>query len=104
MLTIRKVFIFLSTLPVWKYGIPWQLSKQISNLFFQISDQVYSVPGQTEGRRKAFLEWKSTVLSNKMNFLLHLGVMLTIIYIKVFINLFLLVGTEKILVIFKINQ
>ena len=28
-------------------------------LFFQMSAQVYSVPGQTEGRRKAFLEWKS---------------------------------------------
>ena len=26
--------------------------------------QVYSVPGQTEGRRKAFLEWKSIDLSS----------------------------------------
>ena len=33
--------------------------KQVSKLFFQISAQVYSVPGPTEGRRKAFLEWKS---------------------------------------------
>ena len=24
-----------------------------------MSVQIYSVPGQTEGRRKAFLEWKS---------------------------------------------
>ena len=32
--------------------------------------QVYSVHGQTEGRRKAFLEWKSIDLSYK---LLHGG-------------------------------
>ena len=30
-----------------------------------MSVQVYSVPGQTEGRRKAFLEWKSIDLSHK---------------------------------------
>ena len=28
-----------------------------------MSAQVYSVPGQTKGRRKAFLEWKSIDLS-----------------------------------------
>ena len=56
-----------------------------------MSAQVYSDFGQTERRRKAFL-----------NFLLHVGVMLTII--KVFIILFLLVGIGDILVIFKINQ
>ena len=28
---------------------------------------VYSVPGQTEGRRKAFLEWKSIDLSSKLS-------------------------------------
>ena len=35
-----------------------KLSKQISKLFFQMSAQVHSVPGQTEVRRKAFLEWE----------------------------------------------
>ena len=29
--------------------------------------QVYSVPGQTKGRRKAFLEWKSIDLSYKLS-------------------------------------
>ena len=29
--------------------------------------QVYSVPGQTEGRRKAFLDWKSIDLSSKLS-------------------------------------
>ena len=31
----------------------------ISKLFCHITAQVYSVPGQTEGRKKAFLEWTS---------------------------------------------
>ena len=53
-----------------------------------MSAQVYSVPGQTEERSKAFLEWKS--------------MMLTII--KVFINVFLLVRIGDILAIFKINE
>ena len=29
--------------------------------------QVYSVPSQTEGRRKALLEWKSIDLSSKLS-------------------------------------
>ena len=29
--------------------------------------QVYSVPGQTERRKKAFLEWKSIDLSSKLS-------------------------------------
>ena len=33
-----------------------------------MSTQVYSAPGQTEGRRKAFLEWTSTDLSSKLSF------------------------------------
>ena len=41
--------------------------KQISKLFFQMSAQVYSVPSQTEGRRKAILEWKSIDLSSKLS-------------------------------------
>ena len=32
-----------------------------------MSAQVYSVPGQTEGRRKAFLECKSIDLSYKLS-------------------------------------
>ena len=51
-----------------------------------MSDQVYSVPGQTEGRKKTFLEWKSIDLSHEL-YPLHVGVMLTII--KVFFTLFL---------------
>ena len=45
----------------------WQFSKQISMLFFQMSAQVYSVPGQTEGRRKAFLEQPRIDLSSKLS-------------------------------------
>ena len=32
-----------------------------------MSAQVYSVPGQTEGRSKAFLEWKSIDLSHELS-------------------------------------
>ena len=32
-----------------------------------MSAQVYSVPGQTEGRRKVFLEWTSIYLSSKLS-------------------------------------
>ena len=32
-----------------------------------MSAQVHSVPGQTEGRRKAFLEWTSINLSSKLS-------------------------------------
>ena len=31
-----------------------------------MSPQVYSVPGQIEGRKKAFLEWKSIDLSHEL--------------------------------------
>ena len=51
-----------------------------------MSAQVYFVPGQTEGRSKTFLEWKSIDLSHEL-YPLDVGVMLTII--KVLINLFL---------------
>ena len=67
-----------------------------------MSAQVCSVPGQTEGRGKAFLEWKSIDLSYKLLHLLQLWVMLTII--KVFINLFLPVRIGNNLAIFKMNQ
>ena len=32
-----------------------------------MSDQVYSVPGQTEERRKAFLKWKGIDLSHEIS-------------------------------------
>ena len=64
-----------------------------------MSAQVYSVPSQTEGRSKAFLEWKSIDLSRELS--LACGLMLTI---KLFINLFLLVRIGNILAIFKMNQ
>ena len=50
-----------------------------------MSAKVYYVPGQTEGRRKAFLVWESIDLSSKLS--LNVGVMLTIT--KLFIILFL---------------
>ena len=46
---------------------------EISKLFFQISAQVYLVPGQTERGVKAFLEWTSIDLSSKLS--LTCGVM-----------------------------
>ena len=33
-----------------------------------MSAKVYSVPGQTEGRRKAFLGWKSVDLPSNLSF------------------------------------
>ena len=69
-----------------------------------MSAQVYSVPGQTEGRTKSFFgpEKHRLIPYISLNFLLHVGVMLAII--KVFINLFLLVRIGNILAIFKMNQ
>ena len=48
MLSIIKLFINL-----WEQGTAWQFSKQISKLSFQLSVQIYSLLGQTEGERKA---------------------------------------------------
>ena len=53
-----------------------------------MSAQVYSVPGQTEGRKKAFLEWVGGNVD----------------YYKVFIILFLLEEIGNKLAIFKRNQ
>ena len=36
--------------------IPLEFSKQISKLFFQLSVQIYSLLGQTEGKERPFLE------------------------------------------------
>ena len=66
-----------------------------------MSTQVHSTPGQTEGRKKAFLDGKAQTYPMKY-ILHHVGVMLTII--KVFLILFLLVRIGNILAIFKINQ
>ena len=46
---------------------PGYLLKQISKLFLEMSARVHSVPGQTEGRRKTFLEWTSINLSSKLS-------------------------------------
>ena len=67
-----------------------------------MSAQVYSAPGQTEGRSKTFLEQKSIDLSHELSLTLHVGVILTII--KVLINLFLLVRIGNILAIFKVDK
>ena len=39
-------------------GTPWQFSKQISKLSFQLSFQIYSLLAQTEGERKTFFGWR----------------------------------------------
>ena len=59
MLTISKVFTFLSVYSLYL--------KQISKLFSQMSAQVYSIPRETEGIKKAFLEWKSIELSYELS-------------------------------------
>ena len=69
-----------------KREYPVSFQNKSSKLFFQMSVQIHSVPGQTEGRGKIVGE----------------RVMLTII--KVFIILFLLEGKGSILEILKINQ
>ena len=56
MLTIIKVFIILFLLCLWEQGTPWQFSKQTSKLSFQLSFQIYSLLGQTEGKERPFLE------------------------------------------------
>ena len=65
MIIINKVLTFMSTQPVQELGIPWQLSTQ-TKLFFKMSAQVCSLPGQTEVREKAFLESKSIDLFYKL--------------------------------------
>ena len=54
MLAIVKVFINLFLLCLWEEATPWQFSKQISKLFFQLSVQLYSLLGQTEEEKKVF--------------------------------------------------
>ena len=54
MLTIIKLFIIQFLPCLWEQGTPWQFSKQISKLSFQLSFQIYSLLAQTKGERKAF--------------------------------------------------
>ena len=67
-----------------------------------MSAQVYSVPGQTEGRSKAFLEWKSIDLSHELSLTCGGNVN----YYKSVHHPIptLPVGTGSTLSIFKINQ
>ena len=60
--------------------------------------QVYSVSGQTEGKKKAFFEWKSIDLAYELSLTCGGNVL------KVFIILFLLVRIENIMAILKINH
>ena len=39
-------------------GTPWQFSKQINKLSFQLSFQIYSLLAQTKGERKTFSGWR----------------------------------------------
>ena len=48
MLTIIKVFTILFLLCQWERGTPWQLSKQVCKLSFQLSFQINSLLAQTE--------------------------------------------------------
>ena len=56
MLTIIKEFIILFLFCLWEQRTPWQFSKQISKLSFQLSFQIYYLLAQTEGERKTFLD------------------------------------------------
>ena len=75
--------------------------KQINKFFFKMSVQVYSVPGQTKGRGKAFWNGEKHSLIKIISYMGE-DVMLTIM--KVFIILFLLEGIGNILEVFKITQ
>ena len=55
MLTTSKVFIILFLPCLWKYGMPWQLSKQISKLLFQMSVGLYCLLDQMKVSGRPFL-------------------------------------------------
>ena len=97
MLTISKMFKFLSTLLSLhgdrEYPGSFQ-NKLVSYSFEWVPKNILFL-----AKLKGFLEWKSI---NLINYLLREIVMLIII--KVFIILFLLVRTGNILAIFIINQ
>ena len=54
MLTIIKVFIILFLFCLKERGTPWQFSKQISKLSFQLSVKVFYLLGQIKGGSKTF--------------------------------------------------
>ena len=56
MLTIIKVFIVLFVLCMWEQGTPWQFSKQINKLSFQLSVQVSFFLANLKRRGRPFLE------------------------------------------------
>ena len=54
MSAIINVFIILFLLFLWEQGTPWQFSKQISKLSFQMIFEIYSLLAQTEAGKKGF--------------------------------------------------
>ena len=52
MLTITEVFIIIFLLCLWEKGIPWQFSKEVSKLSFQLSVQIHYFLGQTQREGK----------------------------------------------------
>ena len=54
MLAIIKASIILFLPCLWEYDTPWEIWKQINKISFQLSVQVYSPLGKTEGERKVF--------------------------------------------------
>ena len=56
MLTIIKVFIILFLLCLWGLGTPWQVSKQISKLFFKQRPGIFSSWRNWRGEEGLFLE------------------------------------------------
>ena len=54
-LTIIKMPIIRFLLCLLKQTAPWQFSKQISKILFEMSVQVYFLLGKTEGERKSIL-------------------------------------------------
>ena len=56
MLTVIKVFIILFLFCLWEQETPWQFSKQISKLAFQLIFQIYSLLAQTKRERKTLIE------------------------------------------------
>ena len=67
MLTITKLFTILVLVCLQVQEVLWQLSKLVNNLFFEMSTQVYSLLGQAEGGRKAFLHGKSINSFHKLS-------------------------------------
>ena len=68
--TISKVFTTLCLFclcGIIGNTIHWQLRKQISKRFFQMSAWLYSVLVQTEGKGKFFVEWATIYLSPKLS-------------------------------------